>query len=174
LNAHRRSGFDLTACDHRRKRLRQVTMKRPLQLASAVLVTGALPQQELPALRRNVQSKATRSEPRINVPLQFVYVLVEYLVQRLRIKRAISHHRIDPIYKLRRKALADRSNRDALDFVQHVFAIALDRGLKPEVRVQLLHHLSCAQVAGEKHQALFEVYGGVVSQSQGSLIQNAQ
>ena len=47
-------------------------------------------------------------------------------------------------------------------------------GLKAEIGIDLLHHFPRAQIAGEKHQALLEIDGGVVAQPQNAFVQDAQ
>src|SRR5262249_35827579 len=47
-------------------------------------------------------------------------------------------------------------------------------GLKSEIGIDFAHHFPCAEVAGEKDQALFEIDGGVVTETQNAFVQNAQ
>ncbi len=57
--------------------------------------------------------------------------------------------------------------------VRSLRAGSLDR-LEAEIGVDLAHHFARAQVAGEEHQALFEVDRGVVAQPQNALVEHAQ
>ncbi len=43
-----------------------------------------------------------------------------------------------------------------------------------EVGIDFPHHLARAQIAGQKHQALFEIDRGIVAQPQNALVQHAQ
>ena len=50
---------------------------------------------------------------------------------------------------------------------------AFDR-LEAEIGVDFAQHFARAEVAGEKHQALFEIDRGVVAQPENALIEHAQ
>ena len=46
--------------------------------------------------------------------------------------------------------------------------------LEAEIGIDLAHHFARAQIAGEEHQALFEIDRGVVAQPQDAFVQHAQ
>ena len=90
-------------------------------------------------------------------------------------QRLVGDDAIDAIDELRRKALANRAQADALELAGQIRAFAAGaHRLKAEFGIDLAHHFARAQVAGEKHQALFEIYRGVVAQPQDALIQHAE
>ena len=125
-------------------------------------------------LERHVEREAAVAEPRVDVVLQVHDVLVQNRGQRFGGQRLVGDDAIDAVDELGREALAHRAQPDALQFAGQVGPFGGPHRLEPELRIDLLHHFARAQVAGEKHQALFEIDRGVVAQPQEAFIQHAQ
>ena len=89
-------------------------------------------------------------------------------------QRLIGDDAIDAVDELRRKALANGAQPDALEFAGEIRAFGGRTDWNPNSGIDLAHHFARAQVAGEKHQALFEIDRGVVAQPQQAFIQHAQ
>ena len=106
--------------------------------------------------------------------LQICDLLVEDGGERLRRQRLISDDAIDAVDEFRREALPHGHQRDVLQLAGEIGALGRFHGLEAEIRIDFAHHLARAEVAGEKHQALFEIDDGVVAQPQNPLVEHAE
>ena len=94
--------------------------------------------------------------------------------QRIGVERLIGDHSVDAVDELRREFLAHRRQPDRLQFTRQVQLLFFDSGLKSEIGIDLLEHLPRAQVAGQEHQALFEIHGSVVAQPERGFVEHPQ
>ena len=127
------------------------------------------------ASERHFEGERAVAQPRVDVVLQVGDLLVQDRRERFRRERLVGDDAIDAVDELRRKALAHRHQRDALQLAGEIGrARAPLHRLEAEIGIDLAHHFARAQVAGEEHQALFEIDRGIVAQPQNAFVQHAQ
>src|SRR5688572_8155779 len=139
-------------------------MYRALQLSSPELPAGSFAKQELAALRSDFDREAALSEPRVNVPLEFENLPIENRRERRVVQRLIRDHCVNAIYKLRREFPPNRGKRDILELAADIRRQSFSLCLKTEIRLELSHNLSRAEIAREKDNRLFKVDGRVITQ----------
>ena len=109
------AGNDLSRRHERRQRLRQQAVDRPLELARSVLRTDPAAQEHVARGRRHLDLERSIAQPRVDMALQLVDVMVEDPRDRLRVERLVGHDDIDAVDELRREAFAHRSEPDRLE-----------------------------------------------------------
>src|ERR1017187_699714 len=166
VHAHLGPGAHLVGGNHGRQRLGEEAVNGAIQLARAVLRTGAFFEQELARLGRNFESERSVSQARIDMALQVGDLVFQDRGERFLAERLVGDDAIDAVYEFGGEALAHGHQADALQLADEIGALGVLRRLEAEFRIHLTQHFARAQVAGQEDHALFEVDGGVIAEPQ--------